>query len=885
VLANVEVRDEKGRRRLHGAFTGGFSAGYGGTVGSAEGFTPSQFVSSRSSRASVQSQRFEDFLDQEDLDSMGFGKDGIMEKEEYAAAGTSEQDGRRARFVSAGASGSAIPGPIMDDFIGAPRDPIGVKLLKLMGWRPGRSIGSSSSSSAAVSAPFAAAAAAPPRKVYGVAGITPQANPVPSSFDEEDDMEADDERPAIVSSSSSFSFPLPNSTPSMTNLDEIGLANSDFWLNQRGYGGGEVASGSSHSRRVPSRSNNPTDSLVVAFAPKSNTFGIGFDPHENASEFRGRTTSSAGSGGDGSRGQAPAAGSKVGGAFGYGVFEERDADEIDVYNVDQTSDYDYALDPLPGPKKSSSAFFAKSSVRQDNNDEFQLTATNNCPFKGFARALRQQLPIVEFPPPDIPRDFDPIHKFTEGPSVLTLLDRHVIAQLNPDQRGRLLGEQPLPQNPNARQGPVAQASHSSAITPSVQPETVAPPRPQPSALPSLLARRFHKEGSGPLTQDKPTSDENDAGGYQKTAAKLNMFGALTRSVEDWQPERLLCKRFNVRVPNKGAVTSRRDRERGSTNFIGAIDEPMPDSDLNRDTSTNPNMHDNRNESDDADEGDNKDEGSPTTMQEGEADESRPSFDLFKAIFEDNEDDAEEQRQAEEALRERHNASSPSSSPPAIEIVAPSSYTANDAADEEPLPSSSLPATAAEAAPAPFSTQFSERGIIKDFSKYRQERNSAGKVESDSDSESSSDSSSDSDASSSSSESDKTRRRHKHKHKHKHKHIHRHRHSKRSSSREKHRSSRDDRDRSSSSRKHKSHHSSRDKDKDRDRDRDRDRERRHKSSSSRSGRRRGNDDSNHKKRKHRSNGDSGSDNDSSSRRADAATSEKKPKIVPVLDLAN
>lgn len=32
-----EVLDEQGRRRLHGAFTGGFSAGYFNTVGSKEG--------------------------------------------------------------------------------------------------------------------------------------------------------------------------------------------------------------------------------------------------------------------------------------------------------------------------------------------------------------------------------------------------------------------------------------------------------------------------------------------------------------------------------------------------------------------------------------------------------------------------------------------------------------------------------------------------------------------------------------------------------------------------------------------------------------------------------------------------------------------------------
>jgi hypothetical protein len=41
------VLDEQGQRRFHGAFSGGFSAGYQNTVGSAEGWTPSNFISSR----------------------------------------------------------------------------------------------------------------------------------------------------------------------------------------------------------------------------------------------------------------------------------------------------------------------------------------------------------------------------------------------------------------------------------------------------------------------------------------------------------------------------------------------------------------------------------------------------------------------------------------------------------------------------------------------------------------------------------------------------------------------------------------------------------------------------------------------------------------------
>ena len=46
-LWKQEAVDEKGRRRFHGAFTGGFSAGYYNTVGSEKGWQPQAFKSSR----------------------------------------------------------------------------------------------------------------------------------------------------------------------------------------------------------------------------------------------------------------------------------------------------------------------------------------------------------------------------------------------------------------------------------------------------------------------------------------------------------------------------------------------------------------------------------------------------------------------------------------------------------------------------------------------------------------------------------------------------------------------------------------------------------------------------------------------------------------------
>ena len=47
------VTDARGQQRFHGAFTGGFSAGYFNSVGSIAGFAPQTFVSSRARRTGV----------------------------------------------------------------------------------------------------------------------------------------------------------------------------------------------------------------------------------------------------------------------------------------------------------------------------------------------------------------------------------------------------------------------------------------------------------------------------------------------------------------------------------------------------------------------------------------------------------------------------------------------------------------------------------------------------------------------------------------------------------------------------------------------------------------------------------------------------------------
>ena len=62
------VHDEQGRQRFHGAFTGGFSAGYYNTAGSEAGWAPSEWKSSREARNQDRpAQKPEDFMDDEDL--------------------------------------------------------------------------------------------------------------------------------------------------------------------------------------------------------------------------------------------------------------------------------------------------------------------------------------------------------------------------------------------------------------------------------------------------------------------------------------------------------------------------------------------------------------------------------------------------------------------------------------------------------------------------------------------------------------------------------------------------------------------------------------------------------------------------------------------------
>ncbi|KAK4057752.1 hypothetical protein OIO90_001400 [Microbotryomycetes sp. JL221] len=151
-LWEQEVYDEQGRRRLHGAFTGGWSAGYFNTVGSKEGWTPSTFKSSRSNRAQSGKQDVQDaaraFMDEEDLAELESSRK--LETAAGYSSGPSKQDydpltglGGLSGATSLGES--SLPGvgafASLASLIEPASSRVGAKLMRKMGWRDGQGVG------------------------------------------------------------------------------------------------------------------------------------------------------------------------------------------------------------------------------------------------------------------------------------------------------------------------------------------------------------------------------------------------------------------------------------------------------------------------------------------------------------------------------------------------------------------------------------------------------------------------------------------------------------------------------------------------------------------------------------------------------------------------
>lgn len=285
-----EVRDEEGRRRFHGAFMGGYSAGYFNTVGSKEGWTPQSFVSSRKNRAEVKQQNILNFLDEDEkaeLEGQSLGTSSQFDTFGFTAAELARKQAEKEQKQRP----SAIPGPVPDDIVLPATESIGVKLLLKMGWRRGRSIKDSHADSL-----YSARREA--RKAF-------------LAFSSDDGK-------AHAAPSGSIQGELENYTKQ--------LANDDVSSSQ--------------------------DTHIYALTPKQDLHGLGFDPYKNAPEFRERKRSRVSGNRSSMKNNLFGFKSgKVAPGFGIGALEELDVEDEDVFASDYDFEETYVQEVDEPPVK------------------------------------------------------------------------------------------------------------------------------------------------------------------------------------------------------------------------------------------------------------------------------------------------------------------------------------------------------------------------------------------------------------------------------------------------------------------------------------------------------------------------------------------------------
>jgi G patch domain-containing protein 1 len=456
--------DAQGRRRFHGAFTGGFSAGFYNTVGSLEGWTPSEFKSTRQDKAQNKSQKPEDFMDDEDIGEFGIAPQTVRATSDYS---TSKKRKRQAF------SDGPIPGePVLHSLLTSGNETIGYLLLKNIGLKDRTNVQEQEVSSE--------------DKVYGCE--------MPKTYE-------------------------------ISRNDDI----NQYVI--------------------------PDIYKEFLQKPKDNSFGLGYvgldKSHVNLFTssklvIRERNKKKV---------------SISGQAFGVGAFED---DDEDIYVKDDMSKYDFELTSEKMSKKES------------------LSKNEETVFDDFIISKNLLPPKDVFLPPTIPHSFTGKHKvkrsrFEPLPLETETPDRK---DMNPEVRAKYLGE---PTN-TTTSGSVPSVSNN-ASTPGSKTEAAKCDTPKEEDkkeedLEANTQKKFNLFSVSAtdlvfdrfVSASKPEDPSNILEVIEKTetthgtqemrdAARMKMFGPLTRISADWQPSSLLCKRFNVPEPHVDELNASRNKKR------------------------------------------------------------------------------------------------------------------------------------------------------------------------------------------------------------------------------------------------------------------------------------------------------------------------------------
>ncbi|NXX29739.1 GPTC1 protein, partial [Nicator chloris] len=594
-LQEQTVKDAKGRyQRFHGAFTGGFSAGYFNTVGTKEGWTPSAFVSSRQKRADRTILGPEDFMDEEDLSEFGIAPKDITTTDDFASK-AKDRIKEKARQIAGVVA--PIPGTTaFDDLIGPSKITIGVELLRKMGWKEGQGIGPRVKRKPCRQKPD------PTVKIYGCA--------LPPGLSEGSEDEEDEYQPENVTFAPKDVMPV-DLTPK-ENVHGLGYKGLD--PSQALFG----ASGREHLNLFTGGSEETSNLLGDLRHSKGRKLGI------------------------------------TGQAFGVGALEEEDDD---IYATDTLSKYDTVLkDEEPGdglygwtaPKQYKSKRRPEGEIKYVGKvlAGFSLASKSSAPIKIYPPPSlpRNYRPVHHFRPVIIAGnenchlqkaleestgklESDPTHQSRHAlnaaqrrqqlgetelkgpaPSILEYLsekDRErlkevkqaseqqmkakIVSQQSPNSRfqaaspedathkwrmqlgGQLVNAgssdfKPFAKNPEKQKRyenfvrSLKQGEKGETLERFLDPNMSEWERGREheeffraaifyrssnSTLSSRFTRAKYEDDVDKV--EVPRDQENDIDD-KETAVKMKMFGKLTRDKFEWHPDKLLCKRFNVRDP-------------------------------------------------------------------------------------------------------------------------------------------------------------------------------------------------------------------------------------------------------------------------------------------------------------------------------------------------
>jgi G patch domain-containing protein 1 len=543
---------------------------------------------------------------------------GIKAKQEYESLGsTAEELARKNKsVVSAPKTGFAS---LLDDLIVPASDTVGVRLLKKMGWREGHGIG-------------------PKRKKLKTHDQQEQKRVLGPSIPQE-----------ILTMRGNQYHPYVSLTRHLEQEDDED----------------EYATFA------------PKDVKSVEYEAKDDFYGIGYDPSSVAPEFHDRSKKNAPKADEVLTMSSVLKGPAATNRFGLGAFE--DAEEPDVYDADSMDNYDRIL---LGEREAATAAKIEAQKKKKLEEEaaersFKID-TNKCsdgsiPLRGFRISTRPLEKPKFWPAPTLPPNYKPVHHFDNSTDV-PVATRHVVSA---QQRGQILGETPLPVSnptpspatsvfdllapedrkklesltgrftsgttetfsPEPSQQQLTEWEREKKEKDKVFAETAAKFKPLSNVMSSRFVKGTMQIGDRTVSAQQAKEEEYKSESYQEQAATMKMYGKLTRKVEDWLPAPLLCKRFNLKNPHQGKKPPEKEKKKPTEELLSGLDLPV---NASEELQVKPpaESHVEAPQPQDVFEEDDTELNLP----------DKPSIDIFKAIFE-NDEDLEVKKQPETKKQE------------------------------------------------------------------------------------------------------------------------------------------------------------------------------------------------------------------------------------------